>query len=407
MSAISSKAAKGNVAQAVEAFRRGHMVVLLDALRPERGGVVAAAAERTSDDLINFMATHARGLISLALTADRAERLGVDPQGELSSDLSRENYTVSLEAKRGVSTGISASDRARTIQVAIDARTRPEDIVTPGHIFPAIGRVGGVLTRPGWTEASLDLARTAGMHPAATFCHVLDEAGELASTEALADMAETHGLTVLSVQELIAHRRATESFVTQLTQTTLPTAFGEFLVRVFLDRLDGTQHAALTLGEVRSNEPALVRIHSECLTGDVLGSRRCDCGRQLAEALRRIQADGRGAVVYLRQEGRGIGLANKLRAYALQDDGRDTVEANLELGLPADLRDFSVGAQILLALGIHQVKLMTNNPRKVDSLVSQGVEVVERIALEAEPTDDNRRYLSTKKAKLGHLLDKV
>lgn len=368
--------------------------------------MVVAAAERTSDDTVNFMATHARGLIGLALTNERVERLGLN-QPEPAEDLGREAYTVSIEARDGVSTGISASDRARTIQVAMAAWTKPEDIVTPGHVFPAIGVEGGVLKRRGWAEAGLDIARLAGIQPATAFCHILDDAGELAPFEELVALAGKHGLCWLTMDDLVAHRLQRESFVAQLTQSTLPTRQGDFLVRAFHNTLDGGQHLALSMGDIRSPEPVLVRIHSECLTGDVFGSRRCDCGPQLTESLRRIAEEGRGVVIYLRQEGRGIGLTDKLRAYALQDSGRDTVEANIELGHPAEARTYAVGAQMLLALGVPEVRLLTNNPGKVDGLKASGVTVVAREPLEIAPTKDNAAYLATKKTKMGHLLSQV
>ncbi len=381
-------------------------MLVRDTERPHRGGVVMTAAQRTSDDIVTFMATHARGIISLALPARRLERLGIAPMGEV-MDLEHERYTCSIEARVGVSTGISAADRARTVAVAIDPHAGPEALVTPGHVFPSEGDERGLLGRMGWSEAGLDLARIAGLSPAACYCQVLDDEGELAGPEGLDAFAQAHGLVSVTLGDIIAHRRAHESFVTLLSQSTLPTAHGDFVVRVFRDDLDGTQHMALTRGEVRTSEPVLARIHSECLTGDVFGSARCDCGDQLNHALARVASEGRGVVVYLRQEGRGIGLVNKLRAYALQDQGRDTVEANLDLGLPAEARDFTIGGQILLALGVQRVRLMTNNPRKVAGVTSVGLEVTERVSIEMEPTTASQRYLRTKKAKLGHILSKV
>ncbi|MCB9733192.1 MAG: GTP cyclohydrolase II [Deltaproteobacteria bacterium] len=382
------------------------MVLVRDDRAPQRGGVLVSAAERTSDDVVNFMAAHGRGLVSLALMPDRLERLGLAP---VSPDrgLARERYTASIEAKRGVSTGISALDRARTIHVAANPQSRPEDIVTPGHVFPAAAEPDGLIVRAGWAEAAVDLARLAGMQPAGAFCAVLDDAGEVTTGAALADFARTHGLVTVTIGELIDHRMASESFVTQQNQALLPTAHGDFIVRVFENGLTGRQHLALSCGEIRTGEPVLVRLHSECLTGDVFGSRRCDCGAQLDRALAAIHAEGRGVVLYLRQEGRGIGLANKVRAYSLQDAGRDTVEANVELGLPIDQRDYGVAAQMLHALGVARVRLMTNNPEKIDGLVAAGVEVVSREPLEVAPGAANRAYLETKKHKLGHLLDEV
>ena len=391
---------------AFEAFRKGRLVVILDRERPERGAVFAAAADRTSDDVVNFMANHGRGLIAVAMLPHRIDHLGLSLQGRV-TDLTRENYTVSIEAKQGVSTGISAADRARTIQVAVDHATGPDDIVTPGHIFPIRTEIGGVLSRPGWAEASVDLARLAGCLPAATLCQILDDAGELADVGSAQRFAEAHGIVAVAIDEVIDHRRATESFVSLLTQSTLPTKEGDFIARVFLDRLTGQEHIALTLGELRTPAPVLVRLHSECLTGDVFGSGRCDCGDQLDEALRRIREEGSGVLLYLRQEGRGIGLVNKVRAYNLQDAGRDTVEANLELGLPPDLRDFGIGAQMILALGVQKVRLLTNNPRKVADLERFGVEVVDRESIEVDPKPDAVPYLRTKRDKMGHLLTKL
>lgn len=394
------------IAQAAGAMRRGQVVLIQDDRELARGGVFVSAADRTSDDVVNFMATHGRGLVSLALLPDRLERLGLAP---VSPDrgLGRERYTASIEAKRGVTTGISALDRARTIHVAASPQSRAEDIVTPGHIFPAMADSGGVIARAGWAEAAVDLARIAGMPLATTFCAVLDDAGEIATGAGLAALARAHGLLTVTIGDLINHRLASESFVTQQNQALLPTAHGDFIVRVFENGLTGRQHLALSCGEIRSGDPILVRLHSECLTGDVFGSRRCDCGAQLNRALERIRAEGRGVVLYLRQEGRGIGLANKVRAYSLQDAGRDTVEANVELGLPIDQRDYSIAAQILHALGVGRVRLMTNNPDKIDGLVAAGVEVVAREPLEITPEAGNRAYLETKKHKLGHLLDEV
>jgi len=396
-----------DIAHAADAFRRGQVVLVRDTTRPERGGVVIAAADQTSDDVVNFMATHARGLVCVALLPERLERLGLVAAGR-AADLERERLTPSVEARRGVSTGISAGDRARTIRVLADPQSHPEDLVCPGHVFPALADPGGVVVRPGWAEVAVDLARIAGVQPlAASFCRVLGDDGELLVGDALVAYADEHALRHVTLADLVAHRMSRESFVTQLGQSTLPTACGEFVVRAFQNRLTGQQHLVLSVGDLRSPEPALVRMHSECLTGDVFGSQRCDCGNQLHEALQRIQAEGRGAVLYLRQEGRGIGLANKVRAYALQDAGRDTVEANVELGLPVDLRDYGIAAQMLLALGVRRVRLMTNNPRKIAGLEEQGVEVVERLNIEFPPSDANHHYLATKKVKLGHFLERV
>ena len=392
---------------ALEALRTGHMVFVTDPDRPGHGAVLAAAADRVNEDIVNVMVSFARGLVVVALTGERAERLSLSAQGPAPDTLSREHYTVSVEAKDGVSTGISSADRARTIQVLGDHHARPEDLVCPGHIFPSIAHPDGVLKWPGWSEATIDLARIAGLRPAVAFCHVLDEDGEHADEAHVQAIADKHDVPVVTIADLIAYRQAHETFVTQLSQRPLATPHGEFVCRVFQNRLDGKQHLALTVGDVRTPDEVLVRLHSECLTGDVFGSKRCDCGHQLSTAMERIQREGRGVLLYLRQEGRGIGLANKIAAYALQDEGRDTVEANLELGFDADQRDFTIGAQMLAAMGVRKIRLMTNNPRKVSELSRCGVVVANREALEVEPGDANRDYLATKKAKMGHLLDKV
>ena len=392
---------------ALDALRTGHMVFVVDPDRADHGAVLVAAAERVNEDIVNVMVTFARGLLAVAITPERAERLALAPQGERPTGLMREHYTVSVEAKDGISTGISAADRARTIQVLADRHARPEDLVCPGHVFPSIAHPDGVLKHPGWSEAVLDLAQMAGLRQAMAFCHVLDEDGEHADEAHVRAMAAEHDVPVVSLGQLIAYRRATETVMTQVAQRTLETRHGSFLCRVFENRLDGKQHVALTVGDVRTPDAVLVRLHSECLTGDVLGSTRCDCGLQLATAMERIQKEGRGVLLYLRQEGRGIGLAAKIAAYALQDQGRDTVEANLELGFEADQRDFTIGAQMLAAIGVRKVRLMTNNPRKVAEIGSYGVAVETREPIEVDPSDANRSYLATKKAKLGHLLDKV
>ncbi len=393
--------------EALAALKRGRMLLLVDHVFTDRGAVVVAPAERTSDDVVNFMATHARGLVAVSITRDRLERMGLELQASFSLDLARENYTVSVEAREGVSTGISALDRARTIQALAEPRTTGDDLVTPGHVFPAVAAVEGVMARRGWAEATIDLAKAAGLAPCMTFCHVLDDEGEIAQGAALDALAEAHGLLKVRLADIVAHRLSHETFATQQTQASLPTAQGEFLCRVFVNELDEKEHLALTVGEVRSAEPVLVRLHSECVTGDVLHSLRCDCGFQLRTAMGRLQDEGRGVLLYLQQEGRGIGIASKVLAYELQDSGRDTVEANLELGFDADHRDFGIGAQMLMALGVQRVRLLTNNPRKVSELEAYGIEVVERVSIEFAPNPENAAYLKVKKEKLGHLLEQV
>ncbi len=399
------------ITRAADVLRKGGLALVHDPARPERGGIVVAGASRTSDDTVNFLATHARGLTAVAILPDRAERLGLAPQrgsdGAIALASQAERWLVTVEARRGVSTGISAADRAATIQVLARADARLEDLTTPGHVHPTLADPGGVLFRNGLSEAAVDLVRAAGLEPVATFSQVLGDDGELLCGAALGAWGARHGLIEVRVAELMAHRMATESFVRQLSQATLPTRHGEFLVRAYENRLDHRQHLVLSLGETRSADPILVRIHSECLTGDVFHSLRCDCGPQLDEALRRVAEAGRGVVIYLRQEGRGIGLLDKIRAYALQDDGRDTVEANLELGLPIDGRDYGLAAQILHTLGVRRVRLLTNNPDKIQTITDFGVDVVAREPLEIAASDDNRSYLLTKKEKLGHLLGDV
>jgi 3,4-dihydroxy 2-butanone 4-phosphate synthase/GTP cyclohydrolase II len=392
---------------AVLALRGGQFVILTDRARPERGGVVMALAAHAGASAVNFMASEARGLVAVAIEAARAEALGLPLQAAASLALGRENYTVSVEAREGVSTGISAADRAATLGAMADPKTTAAMLVTPGHIFPAIALEGGVLERAGWAEAAVDLAKAAKATPAVAFCEVLDAAGELAVGGLLSEFGTAHGIAQVDMAALVAHRMNTETFVEALSTTPLRTRWGVFDCHVFIDRLGHKQHLAFSLGDVRGEVPVLVRVHSECLTGDVLGSMRCDCGHQLSAAMQRIVEEGRGVALYLRQEGRGIGLVNKVNAYALQDAGRDTVEANLDLGFDADARDFRVGAQMLLALGARKIRLMTNNPRKVADLTRFGLEVTSREPIELEPGAHNTGYLRAKKEKLGHLLTKV
>jgi 3,4-dihydroxy 2-butanone 4-phosphate synthase/GTP cyclohydrolase II len=395
-----------------EALRRGGLALLTDRGRPERGGVVVGAAIRASDDVINFIATWARGITAVAVPEDRAARIGLvrqatDPRVRQEVRPDADRWAVTVEAREGVTTGISASDRAATVRLIASPHVRANELTTPGHVHPVLADVRGLVARQGWPEATCDALRVSGLDPVGVYAQLLDDDGELLTGEALGAFATAHDLPTASVEAIIGHRLAHETFVQQQSQSTLPTRYGPFLARAFTNLLDDQQHLALSIGETRGAEPLLVRIHSECLTGDVFGSQRCDCGGQLDAALKRIAEAGRGAVIYLRQEGRGIGLLDKIRAYALQDAGRDTVEANLELGLPVDRRDFSLGAQILHVLGARRVRLMTNNPGKVAALERFGISVVAREPLETEPNDANRDYLATKKMKLGHLLGGV
>ena len=389
-------------------LRAGRPVVIVDDENRENEGDIIYAAESVTADAINFMATEARGLICLAMTGDRLDALELPLMVTNNTDSNQTAFTVSIDASPalGVSTGISADDRAKTIQAAIDPQTRPEDLRRPGHIFPLRSREGGVLKRAGHTEAAVDLARLAGMYPAGVICEIQNPDGSMARLPQLVDYAKHYDLKIATIADLISYRLEHERFVTRETVTKLPTEFGQFEIYGYRNGLDGSEHVAIVKGDPSTfrDRPVLVRVHSECLTGDALGSLRCDCRSQLLAALKTIEQAGEGVVVYLRQEGRGIGLINKLKAYSLQDLGFDTVEANEKLGFPADLRDYGVGAQMLNDLGVNQVRLITNNPRKIAGIRGYGLEVVDRVPLLIEANAFNTRYLTTKAAKLGHLL---
>ncbi|HZR81942.1 MAG TPA: GTP cyclohydrolase II [Candidatus Binatia bacterium] len=398
-------AAEESLAGAIAEIASGRAVVLVDDRAHPTQGDVCVAAERTTPEHIGFMAVHARGLICLALLPSAMQRLGIPliPADRSATDAPA--YGTSFEARRGVSTGISAADRATTIRVAIDERSGPSDVVMPGHVPPIQVAPGGVLESPRRVEAALDVVRLAGLRPAATVCTILDEAGEVAHGAALLAFARRHKLRVLTIEEVAQHRLRTELLVERIAETDLESAFGgRFRAIAYRNKVDESEHLALVRGRLRPGEPVLVRVHSQCLTGDVLGSRRCDCGEQLEAAMRTIHQAGRGILVYLHQEGRGIGLANKIRAYALQDQGLDTVEANLELGFKDDPRDYGISAQILRDLGVTRVKLLTNNSRKIAGLAQYGVVVDERVPIEVPAHDGNIAYLRTKQEKLGHLL---
>src|SRR5215211_4839600 len=393
-----------SIEDAIEEIRRGRMVVVCDDENRENEGDLTLAAQFATPEAINFMATHGRGLICLSLTPQRCQELGLDLMAAKNESPFKTAFTISIEAAHGVTTGISAHDRAHTIQVAIDPHTRPEDIVQPGHVFPLKAKEGGVLERTGQTEAAVDLARLAGLIPAGVICEVMNADGTMARVPDLVPYCERHGLKMVTIADLIAYRRRTERLIERVVSTRLPTGFGEFTAIGYRSLVDKKHHLAMVKGEVRGAKDVMVRVHSECLTGDVFHSLRCDCGEQLEAALAMIEREGTGVLLYLSQEGRGIGLLNKLRAYKLQEEGLDTVDANLKLGLPADLRDYGIGAQILVDLGLSSIRLLTNNPKKIVGLEGYGLSVTDQVPIEHEPGDHNREYLRAKKDRLGHLL---
>jgi 3,4-dihydroxy 2-butanone 4-phosphate synthase/GTP cyclohydrolase II len=390
------------VEEAIEEIRRGRMVVVVDAADRENEGDLTIAAQFATPEAIAFMAKEGRGLICLCLTGERCDELGLRMMTERNETPYGTAFTVSIEAREGISTGISAHDRARTIQVAIDPAKGRQDIVQPGHVFPLRARPGGVLQRAGQTEASVDLARLAGLNAAGVVCEVMKDDGTMARVPDLVEFCRRHGLKLVTVADLIEYRRRHEKLVERDVTVRLPTTYGEFTTVLFRETLTGRQHVALVHGDVEGAENVLVRVHSECLTGDVFHSLRCDCGEQLDAALRLIAAEPCGVLLYMAQEGRGVGLLNKLKAYELQEDGLDTVDANLALGFAADEREWGIGNQILADLGLSTIRLLTNNPKKVSGLQAFGLEVTEQVPIEMPPNDENRRYLATKRDKLGH-----
>ncbi|MDX6610391.1 MAG: 3,4-dihydroxy 2-butanone 4-phosphate synthase / cyclohydrolase [Solirubrobacterales bacterium] len=392
------------IEEAIEEIRQGRMVVVCDDEDRENEGDLTMAAQFATPEAVNFMAKEARGLICLALTPERCEELGLDLMAAKNETPLQTAFTVAIEAREGVTTGISAADRARTIQVAVDPGASPRDLVQPGHVFPLKAKPGGVLERTGQTEAAVDLARLAGLNPAGVICEVMNEDGTMARVPDLIPYCERHGLKMITVADLIAYRRRTEKLVERVVATALPTEFGDFTAVGYRSLVDDKHHVAMVKGEVDGAEDVLVRVHSECLTGDVFHSMRCDCGEQLVAAMTQIEQEGRGVLLYLSQEGRGIGLLNKLKAYKLQEEGADTVEANLKLGLPVDLRDYGIGAQILVDLGLSSIRILTNNPKKIHGLEGYGLSVSEQVPIESSPNAHNEAYLRAKRDKMGHSL---
>jgi 3,4-dihydroxy 2-butanone 4-phosphate synthase/GTP cyclohydrolase II len=388
----------------VNDIRAGRMVIVTDDADRENEGDLVMAAEKVTPDAINFMTKHGRGLICVPISNERAEQLGLQRMVAQNREMYRTDFTVSVDAAHGVTTGISAHDRAATIQILANPKSMPNDLVQPGHIFPLRAKDGGVLRRTGHTEATVDLARMAGLQPAGVLCEILYDDGTMARLPELVEFRKKHGLRICTIQSLVAHRRVREKLVEAEQVVKLPTDYGDFDLHLYRSKLDGAHHLALVKGKIEQDKPTLVRVHSECLTGDVFGSRRCDCGNQLHAALQQISDEGNGVLIYMRQEGRGIGLAAKIHAYKLQEEGLDTVEANTKLGFATDLRDYGLGAQILFDLGVRKFRFLTNNPKKVVGLEGYGIQMVEQVPIRTEANPHNAKYLETKRVKMGHSL---
>ena len=393
-----------SIPEAIEEYEKGNILIVVDDEDRENEGDFIMAAEKVTPEKINFMAKHGRGLICVPMTGDRLDELDLHSMVSENTEKLNTYFTVSVDAKKDTTTGISAYDRSATIKTLINAETKPSDLARPGHIFPLRARKGGILVRAGHTEAAVDFAKLAGLYPAGVLCEIMDDDGTMARVPKLKKIAERFGLTMITIRDFIEYRRRHEKLIEKTVCTKLPTQIGEFTVCLYHSQIENRDHVAIVKGDVATEEPTLVRVHSQCLTGDIFGSLRCDCGDQLKQALKMIEKEGRGVVLYMRQEGRGIGLENKLKAYNLQDGGKDTVEANAALGFKPDLRHYGVGAQILVDLGIRKIRLLTNNPKKIVGLSGYGLEVVERVRIEIPPNKINKKYLTTKRDKLGHLL---
>jgi 3,4-dihydroxy 2-butanone 4-phosphate synthase / GTP cyclohydrolase II len=392
------------IPEIINELKAGRFIIIVDDENRENEGDLAIAAEKVTPEIINFMVTNARGLVCLPIISKRLDDLQIPPMVQENTSKFTTAFAVSIEAKNTTTSGISAFDRAATVKAVIDPKSKPEDIARPGHIFPLRAREGGVLVRAGHTEAIVDMARMAGLYPAGVICEILNDDGTMARLPDLIKMAKKLNIKIASIADLITYRRREEKLVQRVAEAKFPTKYGDFTIMAYKSTVDTDEHVALVMGNVRDGKPVLVRVHSECVTGDVLGSMRCDCGDQVQMAMKMIGKEGRGVFLYMRQEGRGIGLHNKLKAYALQDKGMDTVEANIALGFEADLRDYGIGAQILADLGLHDIKLLTNNPKKIIGLESYGLKVIESIRLLVKPTEHNKTYLRTKKEKMEHLL---